>query len=375
MKILHLLASVNFGGAEKNLLNLIPYLKKRGCDIYVSFGKGGVLLDGFIKSGAKVNVISPYVLSYKNFSNLLKSIYNLYLLIKYEKIDLIHSHLNVPHFVAGILKILTKIPIITHIHGYGIFNKKEFADLKIPNFLKVSYTNVIMSRFFLPLSDKIITITKGSLKALQKRNFISKKNLCYIPNGIFIPSVNSKERYMNRSYNFVSLGRLVEQKNYSFLIEVIKDIPKEFDCKVYIAGNGPLYNHLKKMIEHYNLTNRVFLLGYVDNVYKILNKSHCFILSSIWEFFPISVLEAMSMSLPIIASDVGGMEDLIDHGENGFLCPVNNKEKFLENMIHLMKNKEKGIQMGEKSFQKVKKSFLISEIANKIFNVYNEILK
>ena len=92
-------------------------------------------------------------------------------------------------------------------------------------------------------------------------------------------------------------------------------------------------------------------------------------------FFPISVLEEMSMFLPIIASDVGGMEDLIDHGENGFLCPVNNKEKFLENMIHLMKNKEKGIQMGEKSFQKVKKSFLISEIANKIFNVYNEILK
>jgi len=81
MKVLHLLASANFGGAEKNLLNLIPYLKK-GCDIYVSFGKGGVLLDNFIKSGAKVNVISSYVLSYKNFSNLLKSIYNLYLLIK-----------------------------------------------------------------------------------------------------------------------------------------------------------------------------------------------------------------------------------------------------------------------------------------------------
>ena len=97
--------------------------------------------------------------------------------------------------------------------------------------------------------------------------------------------MNPKERYINKSYNFISLGRLVEQKNYSFLIEVIKNIPKEFDYKVYIAGNGPLYNHLKEMIKRYNLTNRVFLLGYVDNVYRILNKSQCFILPSILEFF------------------------------------------------------------------------------------------
>ncbi len=375
MKILHLLASANFGGAEKNLLNLIPYLKKKGCDIYVSFGKGGVLLDDFIKSGAKVNIISPYILNYKNFSNLWKGIYNLFLLIKQEKIDLIHSHLPVPHFVAGVLKILTKIPIITHIHGYEIFNKKEFVDLKVPNFLKVSYTNAIMSRFFLPISDRIITITKGSLKALQKRKFISKEKLCYIPNGISITPIDPKERSINRSYNFVSLGRLVEQKNYSFLIEVIKDIPKDFDYKLYIAGDGPLYNHLKKTIECYNLTDRVFLLGYVEDVYKILRKGHCFILPSVWEFFPISVLEAMSVSLPVIASNVGGMEDLVDHGENGFLCPVNDKEKFLESMIYLIKNKEKALQMGEKGFQKVKKFFSISKIADKIFDVYTEILK
>jgi len=121
---------------------------------------------------------------------------------------------------------------------------------------------------------------------------------------------------------FVTVGRLATQKGHSYLLEAIARVVNEFpNAKFLFAGDGPLRAELETRVDALNIRNYVWFLGIRNDIPLLLSMCDGFILPSLWEGLPIALLEAMYAGLPVIATDVEGVDEIIKDGENGLLVP------------------------------------------------------
>jgi glycosyltransferase involved in cell wall biosynthesis len=171
-----------------------------------------------------------------------------------------------------------------------------------------------------------------------------KINAVPIYNGIDFSEVpEPKNSYEPKT--IISAGRLIKIKNFDFLIRTIKDMP---EWKLFIAGDGPDKENLKSQISNLSdgeadlkLQDRVFMLGNLDreSLMKKMQESQIFINSSISESFSFVTVEAMRAGIPVIATNVGGLPEIIENGKEGILIKPNDKEELLK-AIQKMENKE-----------------------------------
>lgn len=185
------------------------------------------------------------------------------------------------------------------------------------------------------------------------------KTTTVIANPITDPPIVTKGKIRSRYGKFaVAIGRLDPQKNYRLLIEAYIYANKQVnkDYKLLIVGEGPSYMDLKEVILDRGVENKVILEGRKSNIYDYLADADFFVMSSNYEGMPNALLEAMSMELPVICTDVktGVAHELIDD-TNGFVVPVGDREALSYAIIQMMEMNEKERQnMGKVSAQKVK---------------------
>lgn len=179
----------------------------------------------------------------------------------------------------------------------------------------------------------------------EARDFFSdkiKNKSIIIPNPInelFL----STNKNVKRKKKIVAVGRLVEQKNHDLLIDAFAKISKKYnDYYVEIYGSGELKSVLEEKINKLGLSKKIFLKGEVSNVKECIEDATLFILPSNYEGMPNSLIEAMSLGLPCIATDCpcGGARFLIKNNENGIIVPTNDVEKLSKAMEKMLDNKE-----------------------------------
>ncbi|MHA1252163.1 MAG: glycosyltransferase, partial [Candidatus Helarchaeota archaeon] len=136
-------------------------------------------------------------------------------------------------------------------------------------------------------------------------------------------------------------------------------------------GDGPEKKNLKKKIEKYKLNNKVILTGFRKDVYNFYHDSDVFILPSKGEGIPGVLLESMLYGIPIIASNIYGIRDLIKNNFNGFLCESNNINEFVNKIKILLENEELGKIFKENSKKKIFNEFLWAKIIKLYENLYN----
>lgn len=138
--------------------------------------------------------------------------------------------------------------------------------------------------------------------------------------------------------DIITTGRLVSQKNHEMLIRAFALISDNIKENLIIYGEGDLREHLQSLISELNLENRVFLPGATTDVLKVLKSAKLFVLSSDYEGMPNSLMEALAVGVPSISTDCpcGGPRELISHGVNGFLVPVNDIDAMAKMMQHLL---------------------------------------
>ena len=183
----------------------------------------------------------------------------------------------------------------------------------------------------------------------------------------------TKNRTMSReghSRMILTIGRLSKQKNQAMLIDAFSKVREEVsDVELYILGDGELRQDLERQVSLLGLEASVHFPGYVSNVEEYLKKADIFALSSDYEGLPLVILEAMAASLPIIATDVGGVKDLL--GENGILLEKGDKDRFALALLTLLKNPQACRNMGESSFARVMK-YDSKEIAGQYVRLYEK---
>ena len=283
-------------------------------------------------------------------------------LMKSEKPDIVHAHMRHIAALVGVAAIGTGIPVVMTAH----------IGFKKSNMI----TGIIMRNCI----DGFIGVSEGSVKSVVKHWNIDRQKTRVIKNGVDIKKFTCSERdYGGEVRNIISVGRLTHQKNFKLLINAYKKvfedrIIKKKECPVLtIAGQGNLYNELIRQVKDLGLESHIKLFGIHDNIPMFMKEADLYVLSSLVEGHPIVLLEAVSSGLPVVSTDIEGVDGIVEDGENGILVKSNDEEELAAAIIELLDNNEKRKTFANNSAAMCHKfdfKYLIQEHAQ----YYNEII-
>jgi glycosyltransferase involved in cell wall biosynthesis len=357
MKIVHILPKFDTGGAEKFCVDMCNTLAQNPKN-EVSLVVLGTIDDDEILAKQVDETVALIPLNKKGKS--LKVIYDLYNLLHQLKPDVTHTHMRAQAY-AGIPLIALGVPNIHTIHNLA---QKEIGG-KVRAFYKFLYKKFNFTP--VAISDEVL----HSMHEEYGETFNEK-----IDNGAKAltksPLFDETKAYFNslrtneNTKIFVSVGRLSDQKNYLMMIKVFQELSQEgIDAKLLIIGSKTNDKpYADRCIEAIHPNDDIFLLGEKSNIGDYLYNCDAFLLSSIYEGMPISILEAMSVGKPTISTPVGGVVDIIEDGLNGYLSEQVNVEsykaaikRFLEQPTH-HSNRTKAIFQEHFSIQKTADNYM-----------------
>ncbi len=304
-----------------------------------------------LKSDIKLNWKVFLLLPFFIFFQLIHS----FRIIRKENIDMIYAHWVIPNgFTGAMLKILTKRKLLISLHGSDIFLAKKNQVLKY-------ITNLIFT-----ISDNVTACSEDLFQFATKNGANQKIKL--IPWGAdpqkFFPlekrkinNVNNLKK-MDGEIFIISIGRLVYKKGFDILIQASQKILRENDhVKLIIGGSGELETELKQLSNDLDIGNKVIFCGTINwnEVVDFLRLGDLFVLPSIIDKsgnidgLPTVLLEAMSTGLPIIASDIGGVNLVIIDDENGLLIDSGDISSLEEKISYLLNNPIERFRLGKQA--------------------------
>jgi len=310
MKVLHVINSLTSGGAENMLISFFNELKNDNFEILL-------LVDDSIAFNIpkhiKYSVLSN---SKKRYS--LKKIFQLYKFIKKGEFNIVHSHLFPSQYYVGIISVfLKKIKFITTEHNTTNTRRNNY-------FFKITDT-LIYKQY-----DKIIFISKGVKNSfLNDFKSLNSKGVI-INNGISIRRFKAKKNTLNNN-KIIMVARFSKQKDHITLLKALLLLNKSFTLS--LVGEGPLLKDIKLFVKNNDLEKRVYFLGFRNDIEKLYQEHCIFVLSSIWEGFGLVAIEAMASGLPVIASNVDGLNEIVN--DVGLLFKVQD-EKDLAQKINII---------------------------------------
>ena len=298
-----------------------------------------------------------------NLMNKIKVIFDLYKYFKREKFDFIHTHTPLVSILVRIsCMFIKKTKVIYTAHGFYFHENMNFF---LYNFFL--YLEKILSIF----TDLIFIQSKEDFK-LASQKFFNKKKIFYIGNGINLKrfKVNNlnkieinriKKKYKIRANFFVAgmICRLVKEKGVIEFLEASYLFSKNNqNFKAILVGKRLKNEHsssVKEIIKKYKflMKDKLIIVGHVKNVEDYLSIFSVFCLPSYREGLPRSIIEAMSMKLPVIATNIRGCRELIRDNVNGFLVPIKNPLSIFLKMKILEKSKKIRKKMGLEGYKKV----------------------
>ena len=362
-KVIHITYSLEQGGAEVMILDLLRGLDRNIFDLSVcSFQLKGSLRSSFEKS--HIPVYDVLKASGKDVTLPVR----LYRLFKRLKPDLVHAHNGYMWIYAGLPARLAGAKVVYTEHSV-------WENPSIPYLMSSKVLEVI--------TDRIVAPSEHVKKLLSLRQHVNSDNIDVIYNGIDLARIEKKvDVQLKRETLGLSpegkvigiVARLVPVKNHKTLIEAMKIVcSKMNECRLLIVGDGELRSSLEKLVLQNGLKERVLFLGNRSDVDEILQILDLFVLCSVSEGFPISILEAMAAGVPILATAVGGIIEAIKRGESGMLIDVPNPQTLAEGIMELLTNASKATHFKESALRRVRSNFSLEAMARQYSKLYREL--
>lgn len=174
---------------------------------------------------------------------------------------------------------------------------------------------------------------------------------------------------------FIAVGRLVYEKGHEFLVEAMSTVVRSDTHAIAgICGAGPLYNELQAQIEKLNLQDNVKLLGQWDEIPDLLAASDAFVLPSRWEGLPMALLEGMMAGLPVIATRVEGVDEVVQPGEHGLLVPLESPAELAQAILQLLRSPGDRGRMGAAARERVLSSYTTDRMCEAYLQVIEKSL-
>lgn len=378
-KILYCITKSVWGGAGKYVLELATALPKNDFDATVVLGGTGILTQALDSAGIRA-ISLPSLERDISFSKDFQVFKELLATFKKEKPDIVHLNSSKIGGLGALAGRIAGVPkIIFTAHGWA-FNENRNLPSKVAIWL-ASWMTVL-------LSTKTIVINSRDLKQAKHFPFCGKKvELIY--NGVKkTEAITTKENATQLLINLVAkiypthslknkeiIGNIAElhkNKGIIYALKAISKLPKIILDKIVfvVFGDGEERNDLELFVKNNDLQKNVVFIGFDDTVLACISAFDIFIFPSIKEGLPYAILEAGLAKLPVIATNVGGIPDIIENEKNGLLVPSKNPEEIKVALIELIGNKEKAKRLGEELHKKIISDFGFDKMLQKTIEVY-----
>lgn len=309
MKIIQMIPNFCLGGAESMCRQLAVSLKNNGHDVkaITFYHMDTKNTEELKKAGVEIECLN------KELGFSIATIKKLRAIIKEFKPDVIHTHLSASRY-AFLATLGSKTPIIHTVHSVAQY-ESEGLSKKI---------NKVLLKF---KRVKFVALNELVQKSISEVYGIDEKNTPIVLNGIDLSHYKPKKnRGIEKTVKIIQVASFQPVKNQVELIKAIKRLNDAgYDCKLLLCGDGVCRPQIEATIKDLCLEDAVELAGMRTDIPDLLNQSDIFVLPSILEGMPMSIIEAMATALPIVASNVGGIPNMITDGKQGLLCEPNEK--------------------------------------------------
>lgn len=295
--------------------------------------------------------------------------------VKYEQIDILHVHYAIPHAVSGFLakQIVQQthpIKVVTTLHGTDI------------TLLGLEPTFLPLIRFALEQSDAI-TAVSSYLREKTVQSFTPGHDIRVIPNFVDTTVYRRSEEHRTAirsriakegEYIFLHTSNFRGVKRVQDTIRVLVEARASIPARLVLVGDGPERADAERLSRELGVSDYVTFLGKQTALPELLSAADIFLLPSQSESFGLSALEAMSCSVPVIASSVGGIPELITHGENGYVAEFGDVSRMARYAIELLTNPKRWASFSGKARESAVSKYDVNHVVPLYESLYAELM-
>jgi glycosyltransferase involved in cell wall biosynthesis len=371
-KIIYVITKSNWGGAQKYVFMLAKKAKNTGFEVVVVLGGDGLLVEKLKEE--KIKTISIKSMGRDiNIFNDFKSFIDLVKIFISEKPDIVHLNSSKIGGLGSLAARICLVPkIIFTIHGWAFNEDRGYLSKLILK--KIYWVTIFLSTKTIAVSEQI----KEQTKTIPFYKIIFRK-ISVVRNAV--EKIDFIEKNVAREYLFEKINLINNQnkkivgticelhpiKGLSNLISGFKNID---DAILIIIGDGELKDRLREQINDLGLQNKVFLTGFIKDAAKYLQAFDIFILNSFSEALALVVLEAGQANLPVIATRVGGIPEIIENKKTGLLIEPGNEKEVEDAVNNLIKNDEAAFKLAANLKNKLDTEFDVENFYIKTFEIY-----
>ena len=370
------------GGIAKVVHDLSHRLIKDGHEVTVVTYKEADMPEFEDDKGVKVYRVENYMINPNNFIDWIMQM-NFNMISKATQIisneggfDVIHAHDWLVAYAAKSLKNAFGIPIVSTIHATEAGRNSGIHD--------ETQRYINDTEWMLTYESSEVIVNSNYMKSELQRLFgLPFEKINVVPNGVNLTLYNEVEKdyEFRRQYAadnekiILFVGRLVYEKGVQHLISAMPKILSRYnDAKLVIAGKGGMINELKAQAENIGISNKVYFTGYLNSkqVTKMYKCADVAAFPSTYEPFGIVALEGMLSGTPVVVSDVGGLNEIVEHGQNGMKSYAGNPNSLADSILTLLYNPELGMKLAKNAKTKVKLQYNWQKIAQDTHFAYQK---
>jgi glycosyltransferase involved in cell wall biosynthesis len=391
INLLYVITKLELGGAQTQVLSLIRHLDKGKFRLFLFTSKGGFL----VAEALAINNLTVYTSTWLErpinpFKDLLALI-EIYRFIKKNNIEIVHTHSSKAGILGRLAAQLAKITaggkksltttarrnsvrkIVHTVHGWS-FNEYQSS------LARGLY--IFLERFVGRFTDTLIVVSDWDKRKGLENKIGKDDTYALIRYGINFDEFQVRARSLKQDLGMdvddLVVGMIAcfkPQKAPQDFIKVAASVHKILpEVKFLLVGDGVLRKDIERLIYAYNLQTRVILTGWRQDIPGILSVIDVFVLTSLWEGLPISVLEAMASSKPVIATHTGGVTEVLAEGRGGFIVPAHDTGAMTDRLVSVLKNETLRNQMGQNARAALPAGFRLEHMVAQTGKLYCDVM-
>ncbi|MFO1020268.1 MAG: glycosyltransferase [Planctomycetales bacterium] len=340
-RVCHLSMGLCTGGLERLLVDFARYHDPNRFELtFVALDKVARPAEEIRQLGCNVKVIPNFGKNWQQFGALFD-------FFRSRQFDVVHTHNSHPHFWGTLAARWAGVPVIVNTRHGQRFGQSLVGRTKF--------------WFAGQLADRVITVSEDAARLCLKEDHLPRRKVKRIWNGIDTNRF-AFQGPMQRP-TFISVARLSREKDFPTLLRAVAKASKQVpDLELLLVGNGPERAHLQQLVVELQIEQRVQLVGEQSDIPHWLARSGCFVSSSLTEGISLTLLEAMAVGLPVLATAVGGNPEIVTHGVTGYLVPAQNVDALADGIVRMWEQRSRWMEMGRAGRSRVAEQFDIRQM-------------
>ena len=365
MKIAYLITRAEpIGGAQIHVRDLAISVRALGHAPTVMTGGTGPFVDSLRAEGVPVRILNNLTVPIGPLRDV-RAFGEIRTALQELKPDLVTTHSSKAGILGRMAARSLGIPAVFTAHGWAFTPG-------IPSSHAAVYRRI--ERLAGPLSSRIITVSEFDRRLALAARITSSDRLVTVHNGIqdIAPELRAEPR--RAPARLVMVARFEPQKDHSTLFRALAGL-RDKQWTLDLVGNGPLMGEMQALASELEISSHIRFLGQRMDVDRLLAEAQVSLLVTNWEGFPLSVLESMRAGLPVIASQVGGIDEAVQQGQTGYLVPRGEVNQLRERIAQLLADSELRQCLGSNGRNRFLQNFTLGEAVSRTVAVYRSVVK